>query len=185
MFYKLFNTFLAKKPVTVAIYLLIALSTTSILFANKTPLRINLTASMPEGLYWLSPPRAVRAGDLAMVCLDNQRAHYALQRGYIQAGSCDNAAQPLLKEVVALANDTISLSSNSVLINNIPLPHSSTLATDKLQRPLKAAPRGIYKLQANQMWLYGISSNRSWDSRYFGLVKSSDIASIVKPILTW
>jgi conjugative transfer signal peptidase TraF len=182
---KFLTHFLPKKTISGAIYWFIALSITCVIFANKIPLRINQTASMPEGFYWLSAPREIDKGDFVMICLDDSRAHHALQRGYLHGGSCFNFVQPLLKQVVAITNDTVTLTTSSMQVNGLPLTHSSTLTADKQQRPLVATPRGVYKLQPNQLWVYGIKSDRSWDSRYFGLVKTSDVVSIVKPILTW
>lgn len=157
--------------------LFIVLSILSVTFANKIPLRINVTASMPRGIYWLIPSNKIRAGDFVMVCLDDSLAQFALQRRYLHAGDCKNGAQPLLKQVVAGTGDTVRISATSIQINNIALTHSTTRMTDSHNRLLPSIRRGIYQLKSNQLWLYGTESSRSWDSRYFGLVKSSTVLS--------
>jgi type IV secretory pathway protease TraF len=70
-------------------------------------------------------------------------------------------------------------------VNGKVLSHSATLNIDKLGRDLPAIPRGVYKLNANQLWVYGTVSDRSWDSRYFGAIDRSLVVSVVKPLITW
>lgn len=156
-----------------------------IVFSNQLPIRINLTTSMPRGIYLLSSSHTLHAGDLVMVCLNHSLSQFALQRGYLKAGYCKNGTQPLLKEVVALAGDTVRFFGTSTQINNQYLSHSTRLCIDRNARNLSVIPSGIYMLSANQLWLYGTGSIYSWDSRYFGLIDSSAVISIVKPLFIW
>jgi conjugative transfer signal peptidase TraF len=166
---------------------IVLLSAISILFlsiANYSPIQINLTGSMPRGIYLLRSSQAVHRGSFVMVCMPNSLASFALQRGYLQHGSCKNGAQPLLKQVIAEDGDTIVLTAKKIQINGNQLPYTATLSTDHHHRPLPAVLRGIYKLRPHQLWLYGVSSTQSWDSRYYGVIDSSYVIGVVKPLFT-
>lgn len=156
-----------------------------VLLANCLPVRINLSASMPQGIYLLTAVSTVNVGDFVMVCLDPVLAQLALQRGYLHAGNCANSTQPLLKQVAAKSNDKVELLANAVIINGKILPHSVTSSMDSSNRLLPAISRGTYILNAHQLWLYGTESAKSWDSRYFGAVDISYVVSVVNPLLIW
>jgi conjugative transfer signal peptidase TraF len=175
--------FLSKDSRSRVIYVLIALLVTLLLFVDDLPIRVNLSASMPRGIYWLTRHSIVNAGDFVMVCLSNPLAYFALTRGYLRAGSCSTGVEPLFKEVVAKNKDRVELQANAVVIHHQPLPHSATFTVDSLHRPLPAIVRGVYNLQTNQFWLYGTESAKSWDSRYFGVVDRSSIVRVVKPLV--
>jgi conjugative transfer signal peptidase TraF len=176
---------LSKKSSFFVTGMLIVAAITLVLFVNRLPVRINLSASMPQGIYLLAATSTVSVGDFVMVCLDNVLAQFALQRGYLHAGNCINGEQPLLKQVAAQSNDKIELLANAVVINGKTLPHSATSRMDSFNRLLPAIPRSTYILKAHQLWLYGTESARSWDSRYFGAVDISHVVSVVKPLLIW
>jgi conjugative transfer signal peptidase TraF len=165
-----------------AISLLTVISITFISFANNLPFRINLTGSMPRGIYRLTSSAEVHRGDFVIVCLPDRLASFALQRGYLRAGSCRNGTQPLLKQVVAEKGDTVTLTTLRIQVNNETLPYSATVDIDLGQRPLPAALRGVYRLTHHQLWLYGVTSPQSWDSRYFGVIDSSYVMGAVKPL---
>jgi conjugative transfer signal peptidase TraF len=166
-------------------YLFITALIILICFANYLPIRLNLTGSMPRGIYLLKSSHSIRKGDFVIICLPNFLTSFALQRGYLSPGNCQNGSQPLFKKVVAESGDTVVLSTNNMTINDKQLPHSATLNTDYHNRALPSTLRGIYILKQHQLWLYGITSARSWDSRYFGAVDSSYVLGVVKPLITY
>ena len=69
-------------------------------------LRVNLTPSLPKGIYALRPGTPGK-GDYAAFCLDGEFADLARQRGYLQAGSCPSGLRPLLKMLAGLPGDAI------------------------------------------------------------------------------
>jgi len=169
-----------------AIYTLVAMIVSTLLLADDLPIRINMTASMPRGAYLLRGTHPIHAGDFVMVCLDDDSlAQFALQRGYLSVGYCANSTQHLLKQVAAKNGDLVKLKTNAVIVNGISLPHSTTLNMDSLNRSLPAIRRGIYILNAHQLWLYGTESAKSWDSRYFGIINTARVVQTVKPLLVW
>ncbi len=157
----------------------------TIFLAKNLPVRINKTASMPQGIYLVTGSHAIHIGDFVVVCLDGSLAQFALMRGYLVAGHCRNGIQPLLKQVVADGGNVVQLGADAVIVNGNSLSHSATLNRDSSNRALPAIQRGLYILKANQLWLYGTESAKSWDSRYFGAVSCEQIVQIVKPLLIW
>ena len=91
---------------------------------------------------------------------------------------------PLLKRVVALAGDVVSISSSGVTINGELLPNSAPLSHDEAGRPLAMAQLDHFTLGTDQAFLMGVTPS-SWDSRYFGPVPLSRCSGSFVPVLTW
>jgi conjugative transfer signal peptidase TraF len=130
---------------------------------------------MPRGFYILSQSKIVHRGDYVVVCLPKTLSNFALQRGYLMRGYCPSGSQPLLKKVVAEGGDIVALTSSDVRVYHNQLLNSVTLKTDLHNRSIPAVLRGTYMLKQNTLWLYGLKSPRSWDSRYFGPIESSGV----------
>lgn len=161
----------------------IALTCISLCWCNTyLPIRINVTASMPRGIYWIQSAKHLHEGDFVAVCLPFKLAQFALKRGYLKRGNCNTGVQPLFKELIALSPETVLITSSYVQINHHVLAHSATLLRDSKFRTIPAVKRGLYPLKANQAWLYGNKSARSWDSRYFGPIDTKFITSVAKPL---
>ena len=142
-------------------FVLVALS---LLLLFPLGLRVNLTASMPVGLYWLDSNSPER-GDCVSFCAPEPWA----AAGYTGRGQCPGETKPLLKRLWALPGDTVAIApSGHVLINGQAIPDSQPLAADRVGRPLSSelvagvVPPGL-GLALGQ-------SADSFDSRYFGLV---------------
>src|SRR6266481_5194447 len=107
----------------------IAFVTSSILFGNR--LIVNRTHSLPVGLYyWSDVP--IKKGSIVLFKPDRSIApeQVGFDRGY------EARELPLLKRVVALAGDVVSVSSSGVSINGQLLPNSAPLFHDEADRPL-------------------------------------------------
>ena len=117
-------------------------------------LRVNLTPSLPKGIYALCPGTPGK-GDFAAFCLEGEFSDLARERGYLQAGSCPSGLRPLLKRVAGLPGDTIP---GNLLIRHV----------DSLGRAVPSAlPEGIIP---SGMALMLADHPGSFDGRYFGLV---------------
>ena len=131
-------------------------------------LRVNVTASLPRGLYLLCPGTPDR-GDFVAFCLSGEFAALAGERGYVLAGSCASGLRPLLKRVAALPGDVVDVAA--LLLR----------ARDSQGRPLPSAlhsgvvPPGMVLLLADHPG--------SFDGRYFGLVPLAALQR-VRPFLT-
>jgi conjugative transfer signal peptidase TraF len=131
-------------------------------------LRVNLTPSLPQGVYALYPGTPGK-GDFAAFCLEGAFADLARERGYLAAGSCSSGLRPLLKRVAGLPGDAIP---------GDPLIRS----TDSLGRSMPSAlPEGVIP---SGMALLLADHSGSFDSRYFGLIPL-DALQRVKPVFVF
>jgi len=146
---------------------------------------INLTASMPLGIWKKSP--LVQRGSYVAACIppDTEAAQIAHKRGYLPSGKCPGGFAPLLKQVEALPGDTVLLTDEAVYINGLALPTSRTQATDSQGRTLPSFPRGSYRVLPGLYWLFATTNPNSFDSRYFGPVPETSIVTSLVPVATF
>src|SRR5258707_3475364 len=155
----------------------IALIASLILFGDR--LIVNRTHSLPVGLYyWSDVP--IKKGSIVLFKPDQSIGpeKVGFDRGY------EERALPLLKRVVALAGDVVSVSSSGVSINGQLLANSAPLFHDEAGRPLAMAQLDHFSLGTDQAFLMGVTPT-SWDSRYFGPVPLSRCSGSFVPVLTW
>jgi conjugative transfer signal peptidase TraF len=152
-------------------------------FPEALRLRLNLSKSMPRGLYRVTNRGALRRASLVAVCIDHELAVLAAERHYIGAGSCPTGTEPLLKVVVAEQGDVVETSESAVSINGARLAASATSVTDSAGRVLEHFPWGEHRLAHGEFWVFS-ERDRSWDSRYFGPVRIEEVAGVVEPLLT-
>lgn len=154
----------------------IAVIASLILFGHR--LIVNRTHSLPVGLYyWSDVP--IKKGSIVLFKPDQSTLEQlGIERGY------EARELPLLKRVVALAGDVVSVSSSGVSINGQLLPNSAPLSHDEAGRPLAMAQLDHFRLGTDQAFLMGVTPT-SWDSRYFGPVPLSRCSGSFVPVLTW
>ena len=128
-------------------------------------LRVNLTPSLPKGIYVLCPGTPGK-GEYAAFCLEGEFADMARERGYLLAGSCPTGLRPLLKRVAALPGDVIP---TGLAVRSV----------DSLGRALPSVP--LTDVVTSGMALVLAEHPGSFDSRYFGLVPL-DALQRVKPL---
>lgn len=149
-------------------------------------LRFNFTPSMPMGIYQLapaSPGRAFKRGMFVAVCPPLPAARIGRRRGYLAVGVCPADTEPLLKVLVAVAYDDVSISPKGVAVNGCLLPRSRAPDHDAVGRRLRPWPNGHYKLRRGQLWVYA-DNDRSWDSRFWGPVLTTAVVSAALQVLT-
>lgn len=171
------------RPVALGLAVLV-LANVALLAAYALGLRINTTASMPEGIYRLRPYRSgeIQRGTVVAICPDAAVLAIAAPRHYFEPGPCPGNVEPLLKHVAAVGGDAVDVSDRAVSVNGRPLPNSARLARDCAGRPLPRIPAGRYAIAPSSVWLYAPVA-RSWDSRYFGPQPAADIVGIATPVL--
>ena len=146
-------------------------------------LRVNLSGSMPIGLYRVSSRPPVK-GDMVLACLPADVAVFARSRGYVPNGRCPGATAPIGKVVLALAGDSVEVTAEGLLLNGHAVRNTRPLAVDAAGRSLRRFPDGTYVVGQDEMWLYSPYSKRSFDSRYFGPLPLSAIRNRVLPLWT-
>ena len=163
-----------RRPVALVVVAVIA---SSILFGHR--LIVNRTHSLPVGLYyWSDVP--IKKGSIVLFKPDHSTPleQLGIERGY------EARQLPLLKRVVALEGDVVSVSSSGVSINGQVLPNSAPLFHDEAGRQLAMAQLDQFRLGTDQAFLMGVTPT-SWDSRYFGPVSLSRCSGSFVPVLTW
>ncbi len=152
---------LARRALFALIWLALVLA-----LAFGAGLRFNPTPSLPKGIYRIVPGAPER-NDLVSFCLEGDFAELALERGYLEPGSCPSGLRPLLKCLAGLPGDSVD-------------PYSLPIcAVDSHGRPMSPAlapgvvPPGMALVLADHPG--------SFDSRYFGFVPLESLQR-VKPV---
>jgi conjugative transfer signal peptidase TraF len=153
------------------------------LVVRLAPLRINLSPSLPRGLYLLEPVRGVPfPGELVLACPPPAAAAVALARRYLDPGPCPGGTKPLGKLVLAAGGDRVELSTAGIVVNRCALGSASSSTTDTHGRRLTRYPAGVYRVGARELWLFS-PHRRSFDSRYFGPVSTQSVIGVLRPLL--
>src|SRR3990167_2945178 len=145
--------------------------------------RVNLTPSMPIGLYQKVAVGEVNHGDYVAVCLPLDVVQVGIERGYLMRGSCSGDAMPVIKQVIAVPGYRVVVGLEFLGVGQ-----------DKFFAPRQSYDHAHYRLQSwivlgvqnntDSYWLYGFYSPRySWDSRYFGGVKRENILGVYREVL--
>ena len=147
-------------------------------------LRLNLTGSMPVGIYIVARDVPTR-GSIVLACLSRDIAEMARARGYLsRGGSCPGSVPPVGKPVLAVPGDTIVATATGLVLNGVPVMNSKPLSSDRRGRPLPRLPAGRYPVGPDEFWLLSDYSRFSFDSRYFGAVKTGQVRAHVRALWT-
>jgi conjugative transfer signal peptidase TraF len=145
--------------------------------------RVNLSGSMPVGLYRVSSGPPVK-GAMVLACLPADVAVFARSRGYVPHGACPGATAPIGKVVLAMVGDSVVVTAEGLLVNGRLVQNTKPLAVDGAGRPLPRFPDGTHVVGQDEVWLYSSYSKRSFDSRYFGPLPLSCVLNRVLPLWT-
>lgn len=162
---------------------LLTMACVLLIFAIASGVRINLTASMPQGLYRILWDDVPRRGDAVAFCLPLERAAWARERGYVGAGVCPAGTQPLLKYLAGLPGDRIDMTADGVRVTPPSGPSclwpARALARDRNGRALSLAlESGV--IPDGQALTLAVHPG-SLDGRYLGFVPFSSLRR-VKPL---
>ena len=148
-------------------------------------LRVNMTASLPLGIYWRTYDPLVR-GSYVIFCppTDNAVFDLARERRYIDYGNCTGRCGTLMKRVAGLPGDQIDVDSDGVRVNGSRLPNSTPRTTDRGGHPMPIV-RLHTTLPPDDLLLMSDYTPWSFDARYFGPIARSALRAQVKPVWTW
>ena len=164
------------------LYLAAATFTVPFLIAWTAGIRINLSSSLPLGLYRIT---ADVHTPLVEFCPPEPYGSVAALRGFRSAGNCPDGASPLMKPVIASAGDLVDVSNAAgIAVNGSTLPNTTAKTKDSHGRPLSPFPSGRYRVQQGSVWVASSYNPWSFDSRYFGPVPTKIIRRHLKPFLT-
>jgi conjugative transfer signal peptidase TraF len=145
-------------------------------------LRLNLTGSLPVGLYLVTRAAPDR-GALVLVCLPVAVAAFAKVRGYVpQGGSCPDGLVPVGKRVFALPGDTVTVTPTGLFVDATRALNSRPLDVDHQGRPLPRLAAGRYVVRPGTLWIVSSYSRLSFDSRYFGAIETASVQAHVRRV---
>ena len=148
--------------------------------AGMLGVRLNLTASVPIGLYLTSSSPKAR---FAEFCPPEPFGSMSVNRGYRRrSAGCPDHGEPLLKPIIARAGDLVEVTSDGIRVNGSPIPSTRALPEDSACRPLSPWPIGLYHVGPGSVWVASSYNPRSFDSRYFGPIRLTDIKSRLRPL---
>ena len=134
---------------------------------------INGTPSLPEGFY-RKQNRPIEKGCFILFRLPDAKTT-----------SRDYARGNLMKQVVARGGDHVSIDRSGVTVNGVRLTNSAPLSFDRDGCPLPQLQLDDYTLGAGELLAMSTYNPRSFDGRYFGVVRCDDVIAVVTPVLTW
>jgi conjugative transfer signal peptidase TraF len=142
--------------------------------------RINTSYSLPLGIYVRTHDRGAR---LIEFCPVEPFASESSERGYRTHGTaCADGSVPLLKPIVAVAGDRVVLSDEGMRVNGCLLPKTAPLFRDAAGRSLHPWPFGVYVVEDGAVWVASTYNRGSYDSRYMGPIKTSQIRARLRPL---
>lgn len=147
-------------------------------------MRINTTRSIPVGVYWTTNAPISRDAYVMFCPPPAAIFETAKQRGYIDPGNCPGGYGYMMKRVLGMPGDEVSVRADGVRVNGEYLRASLPLASDRGGRPLSAHSLER-KLEADELLLMSDRSARSFDARYFGPIARTQVTSVIRPIVTW
>jgi len=151
----------------------------------QTGFRINLTPSVPRGIYILVPGSPWR-GDMVSLCLEDPFfVSLAKDRGYLRSGSCPCGLEPLLKTLVGLPGDRLEITPEGLCINGDLQPNSRLVVADSHGRPMSVSmalapgtiPPGMGLVLSD-------GHPGGFDGRYFGFTPLASLQR-AQPVLTF
>lgn len=132
----------------------------------------NATASVPVGLYALSPATGIRPGDLVAIDPPEPLAASLAAQGLLPPGV------PLLKPVAARAGQVVCRQGVEISIDGARV--ALARACDHRGRPLPVW-RGCRRLDHGELFLLSAASG-SYDGRYFGVLRADDVIARARPV---
>lgn len=149
--------------------------TASLLVQMPTRLIWNVSASVPTGLYAVSPPHSLRRGDLVAVAPPEPLATSLIERGYIGRGA------PLLKRIEALPGAKVCRDGTRVTVDGA--LRAIAREHDRFGRPL---PRwsGCRIVSDDELFLLNAEQPASLDGRYFGPLPRQSVVGRASPLWT-
>ncbi|MGF3021910.1 S26 family signal peptidase [Methylobacterium aquaticum] len=135
----------------------------------------NASASVPVGLYAVTPIVSPAVGDLVAVTPPDDLAVFLAERGYLPRGV------PLIKRVLALPGAEVCRIGTTILVHGS--ASGEAQARDRFGRDL---PRwqGCRVIAADEVFLMNWDAPDSLDGRYFGPLPITSVTALLTPIWT-
>ncbi|MEE3501280.1 S26 family signal peptidase [Acidiphilium acidophilum] len=159
----------------------------------RSGLIINVTPSMPIGLYRLSSlPRRLHDGMIVYLCPPSPARNLAMAQAAqgkwlltSPRSPCPSHLVPFLKKIGATPGQTVTLTMRGTSIDGHLLPATAIKRFAKNGQPMIHQKPGSYLMGPRQVWVWDNSSPWAYDSRYWGPLPVANILKQARPVLTW
>lgn len=139
------------------------------------PFVINLTTSMPAGIYRIRPVRVLERGMLVLFSLPGEIEAALNEREWFKKNL------PLIKPVGALPGDEVCV-SRQLRVNG---QGSGAVSTTDFQGKPLGSKKGCYLVSSRAFLPISRHSEHSFDGRYFGEIHQDAILGEAIPVVTW
>lgn len=145
---------------------------------------INTTKSIPIGVYVsLNSKDPLDKNDLISFCLNDEYfKNLAIKFDFIKenGGRWCNGVQPILKPIVAVKGDIVFINKDGITVNG------NLISNTKPILDIKNSSNFVYKKTLEEdEFIVASSEPTGYDSRYYGIIKLSDINTKIKPVITF
>jgi len=137
---------------------------------------LNLSPSVPLGLYRIVPPATLAVGDLVVFDPPQGVHRYIYGRRWLPQG------WPLIKYVGALPGDTFSVENVSLYINNKYMGPVYDRDNEGNRLPRIT---GTHTVEPETFLPLSTHISRSFDGRYFGTIELASIKGKALPVWTY
>lgn len=142
---------------------------------HRVHLVYNPSDSVPRGWYRIVPADSLQVGSIVLARLPAPAVALAAQRDYLPVDV------PLLKRIGAVAPQRVCVEGVSVRIDDVAA--AAVMRADGRGRPLSTWLQ-CRQLAHGELFLLSSTNPASFDSRYFGPIRASDVIGSAQPIWT-
>lgn len=154
--------------------------------ARAAGYRVNVSASVPLGLWRLAPDLPLRRGAMTLWCPpDNALFRAARAHRSIPYGLCPGRFAPLFKPAAAVAGDVVEVTPSGIRVNGVALPNTAQRPQEGKGAWLPLVPVGTYRVPAGKVWFVSTTNPYSFDARYYGPMPVSRVQGVARPVWTW
>ena len=132
---------------------------------------VNVTPSLPLGLYIDKDKTTYEVGDIVLFKVP---VSAIIKQQYSKKPWWNDTPKYFMKVIYGVSGNTVYQDDETVVINNRQLPRVAGIPAVIVSGPI---PPG--KL------FVGTPHEKSFDSRYWGLIEKEDVLSVIRPLLTY